>query len=292
MEQLYKDLTRKYQDIIEDYLNSCCFCYKDQPQQKLFDAIRYSLLAGGKRLRPLLVLEFCRISGGDVAKAMPLAAAVEMIHTYSLIHDDLPCMDDDNFRRGRPTNHKVYGEAAAVLAGDALLTAAFGSIANADLPAEARIQAVGFLSECAGEMGMVGGQMLDIEGENRQCSFDDVIDIHTKKTAALIAAACTLGVIAAGGSSEQMDAALQYGTLVGLAFQVRDDMLDEIGDAQQLGKSVGSDGNKNTIVHHCGLEQCDEMVKLQTEMALQALDSFEDTGYLKWYTQSLINRYV
>ena len=292
MEQMYKDLTKKYQVIIEDYLENYCFQYEEEPQKKLFEAMRYSLLAGGKRLRPLLVMEFCRISGGDVVKAVPFAAAVEMIHTYSLIHDDLPCMDNDDFRRGRPTNHKVYGEATAVLAGDALLTAAFGFIASADLSAEARIQAVATLSECAGELGMVGGQVLDMEGESKECSFDDIIAIHTKKTAALIIAACSMGVLAAGGSKEKMEAAIQYGSFLGLAFQVRDDMLDQIGDSQKLGKSVGTDGNKNTFVNLCGLEQCDEMVKMQTQFALQALDCFEDTDYLKWYTQSLINRFV
>ena len=194
MEQMHKDATKRYQDIIEQYLTEQCFVYDNEPQQKLFHAMRYSLLAGGKRLRPLLVLEFCRLCGGDYRKALPFAAAVEMIHTYSLIHDDLPCMDDDDFRRGNPTNHKVYGEAVAVLAGDALLTAAFSYLAKAELSAEARILAVEILSNCAGELGMVGGQILDIESEVRQCTAQEVIDIQSRKTGALIRSACLLGV--------------------------------------------------------------------------------------------------
>lgn len=292
MEQIYKNTTKQYQDIIEEYLDKKCFHYEEEPQQKLFEAMRYSLLAGGKRLRPLLVLEFCRICGGDVAKALPLAAAVEMVHTYSLIHDDLPCMDNDDFRRGRPTNHKVYGEATAVLSGDALLTSAFWYISKADLPAEARIRAVETLSECAGELGMVGGQVLDIEGESRECTVDEVIDIHTRKTAALIVAACSLGVIAAGGSQDQIDAAILYGTFVGLAFQIRDDMLDVIGNSEQMGKAVGTDANKNTFAHLCGIEQSAEMVNMQTDLAMDALKAFENTDYLKWFTESLINRCV
>jgi len=164
METSYNKLTSNYQNSIEEYLKNTCFVYPNEPQQTLFSAMRYSLLAGGKRLRPLFTLEFCQMCCGEWTKAMPFAAAVEMIQTYSLIHDDLPCMDDDDVRRGKPTNHKVYGEAIAVLAGDALLTAAFSYLAKADLSAEARIRAVEILSQCAGELGMVGGQVLDIEG--------------------------------------------------------------------------------------------------------------------------------
>ena len=292
MEQMHKDATKQYQDIIEQYLSEQCFVYDNEPQQKLFHAMRYSLLAGGKRLRPLLVLEFCRLCGGDYRKALPFAAAVEMIHTYSLIHDDLPCMDDDDFRRGNPTNHKVYGEAVAVLAGDALLTAAFSYLAKADLPADARILAVEILSNCAGELGMVGGQILDIESEVRQCTAQEVIDIQSRKTGALIRSACLLGVVAAGGSQEQINGAAEYASHLGLAFQIRDDMLDVIGDAGQLGKAVGSDAVKNTFVQLYGIETCDRMVQDHTKKAIDALSTFEDTQYLQWLAQSLVNRYV
>ena len=292
MEQIFKDKTLGYQTLIENYLDENCFQYENEPQKELFSSMRYSLLAGGKRLRPLFVLEFCRLCGGDYRKALPFAAAVEMVHTYSLIHDDLPCMDNDDFRRGNPTNHKVYGEAIAVLAGDALLTAAFSYIAQAELSAEARIQAVQVLSACAGELGMVGGQVLDIESEKRQCTAQEVIDIQSRKTGALIRCACLLGVIAANGSAQQMQSAQVFADHLGLAFQIRDDMLDVIGNAQELGKSVGTDAVKNTFVQLYGLDVCDKMVMEHTQQAVDALDTFPDNAYMKWLSNSLINRYV
>ena len=290
MMQMYKDTTAYYQEKIESYLNDHCFCNSHDPQQTLFEAMRYSLLAGGKRLRPLLVLEFCRLCGGDIEKAMPFAAAVEMIHTYSLIHDDLPCMDNDDFRRGNPTNHKVYGEAVAVLAGDALLTAAFGFIAKSDLSAQCRIRAIEVLSDCAGELGMVGGQVLDIASESRQCTVQEVLDIQSRKTGALIRAACQLGVIAAEGSAEQLTAAAHFADHLGLAFQIRDDMLDVIGNAQILGKAVGTDSVKNTFVQLYGIEKCDSLVTEHTAAAIDALQFFQDAGYLKWLAESMTKR--
>ncbi len=292
MDRIYKEQTKAYQNAIEQYLEQKCFIYDSEPQQKLFSAMRYSLLAGGKRLRPLLVLEFCRVCGGDIQKAMPFAAAVEMIHTYSLIHDDLPCMDNDDFRRGNPTNHKVYGEAIAILAGDGLLTSAFSYLAMADIPADCKIQAVRVLSECAGELGMVGGQVLDIESENRQCTVQEVLDIQSRKTGALIRSACLLGVLVAQGTQEQLEAAASFASHLGLAFQIRDDILDVIGDAKELGKSVGTDGNKNTFVQLYGIDRCKEMVAEHTEKAVNALSVFEDAAYLNWLAQSLTNRFV
>lgn len=187
-----KTKLKAYQEYIETYLDSQCFLYPQQPQKVLFEAMRYSLLAGGKRLRPVFVFDFCSMCGGDWQATAPFAAAIEMVHTYSLIHDDLPCMDNDDYRRGRLTNHKVYGEANAILAGDALLTAAFGYLAKAPFNAETRIRAVAVLSECAGELGMVGGQVLDMMSEQRQCTAQEVIDIQSRKTGALIKAACQL----------------------------------------------------------------------------------------------------
>lgn len=280
-----------YLSAIDAYLQDCC-CYPAQPQQVLFDAMRYSLLAGGKRIRPIFVLDFCNMCGGQWRSALPFAAAVEMIHTYSLIHDDLPCMDNDDYRRGKPTNHKVYGEAIAVLAGDALLTAAFKQLAIADLPAQTKVAAVDVLSDCAGELGMVGGQILDIQSEERQCTSQEVIDIQSRKTGALIKAACVLGVLAGQGSSDQVQAAASFAEHIGLAFQIRDDMLDVIGNASELGKATGTDAGKNTFVHLHGLAVCDAMVKEHTRKALLQLEMFDDNDFMKQIAHDLVGRTV
>ena len=288
--QSFKEQLSTYLEYIEKHLDTECFLYKNEPQQELFTSMRYSLLAGGKRLRPVFVYDFCKMCGGQWEGATPFAAAVEMVHTYSLIHDDLPCMDNDDYRRGRLTNHKVYGEATAVLAGDALLTAAFGHIAKANLPAETRIRAVEVLSDCAGELGMVGGQVLDMQSENRECTKQEVLDIQSRKTGALIRAACVLGVLAGNGSAEQRHSAVKFADNLGLAFQIRDDMLDVIGNAAVLGKAVGVDGNKNTFVHLYGLEKCDEMVKNHTQQAIMSLSCFENTDFMKTLANQLTAR--
>ena len=187
-------------------------CLRDrEPRGDLYDAMEYSLLAGGKRIRPVLTLECCRMCGGEPETALPLAGAVEMIHTYSLIHDDLPCMDDDDLRRGRPTNHKVYGEATAVLAGDALLTAAFEVILDAgSLPPERLLTAAAVLARAAGGWGMVGGQVLDMAGEGHALSLSEVEELQRMKTGALITAAAEMGCVAAGGAQEQRAAVRRY----------------------------------------------------------------------------------
>lgn len=290
--QTFDEQYKAYLTCIEEYLDKQCFQYDSQPQKVLFDAMRYSLLAGGKRLRPVFVFDFCRMCGGDWPSAAPFAAAVEMVHTYSLIHDDLPCMDNDDYRRGRLTNHKVYGEATAVLAGDALLTAAFAQIVKADFDAETRIRAVEILSDCAGELGMVGGQVLDMLSEQRQCTEQEVLDIQSRKTGALIRCACMLGVLAAGGSNEQLAAADTFASHLGLAFQIRDDMLDVIGDEKELGKAVGVDGAKNTFVHLYGLEHCGQLVQNHTEMAIDALEVYEDSEFTKKLSDYLTSRTV
>ena len=289
METTFESTLKTYQQAVETYLNGC-FTDETQPQQTLFDAMRYSLLAGGKRIRPVLVLEFCRLCGGNWEKAMDFAAALEMIHTYSLIHDDLPCMDNDDYRRGRLTNHKVYGEAQAVLAGDGLLTAAFSTAAGADAPAETVVEIVRTLSRCAGELGMVGGQVLDMEGEGKTLTPQGLLEIHSRKTGALIVAACTMGVIAAGGSAAQREAATRYADALGLAFQIRDDMLDAVGDAKKLGKAVHMDGNKSTFVTLYGLERCEAFLQEETEKALSALSAFENPAFLMELTRRLASR--
>lgn len=279
---------QRYAAMIERYL-SLCFT-QDAPQKVLFEAMRYSLLGGGKRLRPTLTLALCEICGGDAAAALPFAAAVEMVHTYSLIHDDLPCMDNDEYRRGKLTNHKVYGEATAVLAGDALLTAAFGQLAAAALPAARIAKAVAALARCAGELGMVGGQVLDMNAETRLCTEQEVYDIQSRKTGALISAACQLGVIAAGGTQEQLDAADRYAEALGLAFQTRDDMLDVLGDAGKMGKATGMDENKNTFVRLYGVGACSRLIEKETQKSIEALGVFEDSEFLKELSMKLAIR--
>ena len=284
---------REYREYVEDYLQKHYEALSDQPQKLLFDAMQYSLLAGGKRLRPILAFEFCRICGGDWKEAAPFAAAIEMIHTYSLIHDDLPCMDNDDYRRGRLTNHKVYGEGMAVLAGDALLTDAFGIAASAELHKPGDMaSAIGVLSECAGSVGMVGGQVLDIMSGERELTEQEVLDIQNRKTSCLISAACALGVIAGGGSEEQYDAACQFAAGLGLAFQIRDDMLDVIGTKTELGKATGVDAEKNTFVKLYGLKRCEELVATYTNYAIEALKVFEDTAFLTELAKSLTKRRV
>lgn len=281
MEAFKKRLT-EYQTFLEKYLDETCFVYDSEPQKELFSAMRYSLLSGGKRLRPVFVFEFCRMCGGDWKAAAPFAAAVEMVHTYSLIHDDLPCMDNDDYRRGRLTNHKVYGEAMAVLAGDGLLTAAFSQLSDAPYSAETRIKAVQILSQCAGELGMVGGQVLDMESERRACTEREILDIQSRKTGALIRAACFLGVLAGGGTGEQMVAAGEFASHLGLAFQIRDDILDKIGDAETLGKAVGVDEGKNTFLRLYGMDTCQALVRQHTEKAVGALSAFPER---QWMTE-------
>lgn len=282
--------SREYRNHIEAYLKQYYFQFDSEPQQPLFESMRYSLLAGGKRLRPIFAFDFCRMCGADWAKAAPFAAAIEMIHTYSLIHDDLPSMDNDDFRRGRPTNHKVYGEAMAILAGDALLTDAFAVAATAQ-SCDIR-SAVAVLAQCAGSLGMVGGQVLDIMSEERELNEQEVIDIQSRKTGALINAACVLGVIAGGGSDAQIQAASKFAAMLGLAFQIRDDMLDVIGTQEEMGKGVGTDAAKNTFVRLYGLEKCEELVQIYTRQAIEALGAFENTEYMIALAESLTSRRV
>ena len=286
-----EDRIAQYRAYIENYLKDFYLQWHNEPQTRLYDAMEYSLLAGGKRLRPILAFEFCRLCGRNWQDAAPFAAAVEMIHTYSLIHDDLPCMDNDDFRRGRPTNHKVYGEAMAVLAGDALLTDAFCAAAGAKLPDPADMAtAIGILSECAGSHGMVGGQVLDIMSEERLLSEQEVLDIQSRKTGALIRAACALGAVAGGATQAQFDAACRFAAALGLAFQIRDDMLDVIGSQEEMGKGVGTDANKNTFVRLYGLEKCEELVQTYTNFALDVIRVFEDTEFITELAMSLTAR--
>lgn len=284
---------RRRQQSIETALEGCFI--ENVPQKTLLEAMRYSLLAGGKRIRPVLTLAFCAAAGGDEEKALPVACAVEMLHTYSLIHDDLPCMDNDDLRRGRPTNHKVFGEMTAVLAGDALQSAAFQSILSAPLNAEIRAAAALELADAAGALGMCGGQQLDMEGEERSLTVEEIAHMNGLKTGCLLRAACVMGVLAAGmePDSPQVRAAAEYAAAVGLAFQIRDDMLNVTSTAQEMGKSVGSDAenNKSTFVAHLGLEECQRRVEEETCRAKAALTgAFDDTRFLEELADALAGR--
>lgn len=289
----FEQRSREYREFIDDYLKNIYAGFRNEPQTSLFDAMEYSLLAGGKRLRPIFTLDFCRMCGADWKNAAPFAAAIEMIHTYSLIHDDLPCMDNDDFRRGRPTNHKVFGEAMAVLAGDALLTDAFMVAASAKLPDPGEMAtAIALIAEGAGSLGMVGGQVLDIMSEERELTEQEVLDIQSRKTGKLISIACCLGAIAGGATEDQFDAAARFAAGLGLAFQIRDDMLDVIGTQEEMGKGVGTDTVKNTFVRLYGLEKCEMLVQKYTQYAIDALHHFEDNQYMIELAQSLTERRI
>ena len=266
---------------------------KDVPDETLAESMRYSLLAGGKRIRPVIVLEFAKAAGGDMESALDAACAAEMLHTYSLIHDDLPCMDDDDLRRGKPTNHVVYGECTAVLAGDALQAECFKILANSNLPAERVVKMVQFLSNAAGLMGICGGQALDIAGEGKSLNAKEVSKIHSLKTASLLVACAKMGVAAAGGSDEQLRAAEEYAENLGIAFQIRDDVLDVISTTEELGKPVGSDdeNEKSTFVTIFGVDKCLELVEEKTQAAIAAVKgAFENCEFLVWLAEYLAGR--
>ncbi len=259
----------------------------------LLESMHYSLTAGGKRIRPMLVLEFCRISGGNIEKTLPVACAIEMLHTYSLIHDDLPCMDNDALRRGKPTNHVVYGECTATLAGDALQAEAFGTIARSQLPAEARVTCVEILADAVGSDEMCAGQYLDMVGEHKLLSEDELNDINSRKTGSLLTAACRMGVAAAGGNEAMLEAAAQYGACVGAAFQIRDDILDVISTSEELGKPIGSDAqeHKNTYMTLLGEYKCMQMIEKLTDQAKNAIaGTFKDTKFLCELADSMVTR--
>ena len=284
---------KEYKEYVDRALEGCFIASDALPTNGLAEAMRYSLLAGGKRIRPMLVLEFCRVSGGDTAAALPVACAIEMLHTYSLIHDDLPCMDNDELRRGRPTNHVVFGECTATLAGDALQAEAFGTILRSGLPADRRAACAEDLANAVGLDGMCGGQYLDMVGEGRILSEHELDEINTRKTGALLIAACRMGVHAAGGTDSQLEAATSFGACIGAAFQLRDDILDVLSTEEELGKPIGSDAQegKNTYVALCGVEACEERIRKLTQTAKNALaGAFDDPSFLMELADSLAVR--
>lgn len=261
-------------------------------QKQVTKAMKFSLVNGGKRLRPILVLEFCKMCGGDAKKALAYACAVEYVHTYSLIHDDLPCMDDDDMRRGNPSCHKMFGEATALLAGDALLTHAFDLICQSDLNDEKNVMAISLLSQNAGVSGMIGGQVLDIKFEDTDPSISDILTVHRLKTGALISAACLLGCIAAGADSEKIAAASKFAYLLGTAFQIKDDLLDIQGDEEKLGKPIGSDAqnDKTTYVTLVGVEKAQKDVQTLTNSAIEIIKEFDNNEFMIALCEYLITR--
>lgn len=260
----------------------------------LYDAMRHSLTAGGKRIRPVLIYEFCRICGGNMEQADAAACAMEMTHTSSLIFDDLPAMDDDDMRRGKPSCHKAFGEATAILAGDALIVAPFQLIANApQLTAEQKIALISVLSEREGANGMVGGQLMDMQFETQASVTAQELEIMCLgKTGALMEASCKMGCICGGGTVQQQEAAAAYGRSIGLAFQMIDDILDVTSTAELLGKPIGSDAqeDKKTFVTVLGIEEAQKRAKALTEFAHSQLDAFADTEFLHALTDALLVR--
>lgn len=272
--------------------------YSEDPDiASLLDSERYSLFAGGKRIRPALTLEFCKLFGGEESAAIPFACAVEMIHTYSLIHDDLPCMDDDDLRRGKLTNHKVFGETIALLAGDSLLTGAFEVAAsNTEAGADVSAMAVAYLASCAGRYGMIGGQVMDIEGERRKLTLDELLKLHSLKTGALISAASVMGALAAGVrlDDKAMKDVITYAENIGLAFQIVDDILDCTGDEATLGKRVGSDAEhqKNTFMSFYSLEEAQFYADRLTQEAINAVRKYPESDALCALAEWLAKRKV
>ena len=280
---------KEYLTAIEGYLNG--LFTGDKPYGRLYESIRYSLLAGGKRIRPVLTLEFARLGGIDWHLALPFACALELVHNYSLIHDDLPCMDDDDLRRGKPTNHKVYGETLAVLAGDALQPEAFRLMAEAPgLSAETKLEAVRVLSRACGADGMVGGQVLDTLC--RVNTREGLQELNRLKTGVMISAAADLGCVAAGMSVEKRAQARQYADNLGLAFQIRDDMLDVMGDEAVFGKPIGSDREegKITYVDLLGLDGCEAEVAATTKRGCDAIAHWQGSEVLLELARRMVAR--
>lgn len=277
---------------LHDYLPQ-----KGDGQEAVFEAMAYSLSSGGKRIRPVLTLEFATLCGMNPEDALPFACAVEMIHTYSLIHDDLPCMDNDDMRRGQPACHIQYGEDTALLAGDGLLTLAFETMLQKTNYKKVGIKnaanAMSILAHNAGVHGMIGGQVIDLQSEGRNVGIETLRTMDRMKTGALIDAACRMGCAAAGASREKLEAAGTYAAAIGLAFQIVDDILDVTGDAALLGKPIGSDAEnqKSTYVTLLGLDPCRQAVERLTDNAIKSLRHFEEnTAFLETLAQTLASR--
>lgn len=287
-----KEYINKQVEIISKRLD---YLLNENMPSAVLEAMKYSVSNGGKRIRPILAIEFSKLCNGDIASAIDFGCAVEMIHTYSLIHDDLPCMDNDDMRRGKPSCHITFGEDNALLAGDALLTEAFGLLASVrNIPDINIVRAVSYLSSYAGINGMVGGQVLDLQFEETKPTVDEILKMYSLKTCGLIKASCVLGCLTSNEYDEnKIKAAIEYAESLGIAFQIQDDILDIEGDILSLGKPVGSDekNDKSTIVKFFGLEKSKELVRDYTDKAVSALNIFEnDTETLKQLSFMLVDR--
>ena len=284
---MFKEKFEEYIKQIDNHLHSLL----DEKEGLIYDAMRYSLYAGGKRIRPVITLACAEALGGNMNAALTYACAIEMIHTYSLIHDDLPCMDNDDLRRGKPTNHVVYGEATAVLAGDALLNFACESVLSSDnQDSKMQLAALKIIYNAAGAEGMIGGQILDMEAETKKISGEELSVLHKKKTGALICASAALGAISSGKDVSLFE---KYALALGLAFQIRDDILDIEGDVETFGKPILSDekNSKTTYVTLYGMDGAKEILKEETQNAIDALEFLEEKGeFLKELAKYLLDR--
>lgn len=285
---------QEYVDLVEATLKKYIKA-ENNPQKKIYEAVEYSLMAGGKRLRPVIMMMTAKMLGKSPNTVLPFAAAIEMIHTYSLIHDDLPAMDDDDLRRGRPTNHKVFGEAMAILAGDALLTKAFEVASDFDdetVSRERVLRAISVLAKSAGADGMVGGQVVDIESRNEDAEL--LKYLHSLKTGALIKASGMIGAILSGANDEEISAVESFCENLGIAFQIQDDILDVVGSEEELGKPIGSDAEneKSTYVTIFGIEKAQKMAEDYTNMAIESLGMFENSHELAELAKKLMGRKV
>ncbi len=294
---IFSDIFREYQALVNKELGSM-LTVCDIPEKKVYDAMNYSLMVGGKRIRPILSLAFCDMFGGNAKNALTVGCAIECIHTYSLIHDDLPCMDNDDLRRGMPTCHKAFGEATATLAGDGLLNFAFERLSDISLydnvSPEKILRVINYIGGCSGASGMIGGQIIDLEFENKEIKDIEVLKhLHSKKTGALIRCSSVAGVIVGGGDAEDIKKAEEFSEYLGLAFQIKDDILDYEGDEALLGKPIGSDAEncKSTYVSVLGLDKAKELLTLYTEKAIVSLSSYGDRAkFLKELSDYLLNR--
>jgi geranylgeranyl diphosphate synthase type II len=292
MNSLYREQLLQYAKRTNDALREMLGYESNCLQMVVVDAMRHSLLDAGKRIRAALTLEFARLCGVRMEDAMPFACAVEMIHAYSLIHDDLPCMDNDDFRRGKPSCHKRFGEANALLAGDALLTLAFETLIHANVSDAQKVQAVQTLAKASGVLGMVGGQVIDLLSEGTRPDFAALNTLYVLKTGALFQASARLGCIAGNAGAAMQNAAQEFAKAYGLAFQITDDILDVTGDERILGKPVGSDreNEKTTYVTLLGIDRARAAAQEQVAYAKQKIAAIPDNAFLLWIADMVLTR--